>query len=43
VGYAWWLGKSFNLVAQLDGVKAWYNGTVSSSETVAFTLGFEWY
>jgi hypothetical protein len=44
LGYAWWLGRSFNLVAQLDGMKTWYrsNGP-DSSETVALTLGFEWY
>ncbi|BDG02607.1 hypothetical protein [Anaeromyxobacter oryzae] len=44
VGYAWWLGQSFNLTFNLDGSKAWYgsNGP-DSTQTFSLHLGCEWY
>jgi hypothetical protein len=44
VGYAWWLGKSFNLVGQVDVTRAWYERRgPDATDTVAVTLGFEWF
>jgi hypothetical protein len=44
VGYAWWLGQSFNLVASLDGTKAWYGSDgPDSTQGWSLQLGFEWY
>jgi hypothetical protein len=47
VGYAFWLGKSFNLTLNLDYSEQWYSKDESgepdrSKFTVAY-VGFDWY
>ncbi len=45
VGYAFWLGQSFNLTVNLEGVKQWYSGT-NAPDSAQFWhayLGFDWY
>ncbi len=44
IGYAWWLGRSFNLVGQVDVMRSWYESSgPDSTDSVHVTLGFEWY
>ena len=46
VGYAFWLGKSFNLTVNLDQSFQWYNadpGYPDKSQFTALYLGFDWY
>ena len=44
VGYAFWIGKSFNLTLNLDYSRQFYSGDIadSSNFTIAY-LGFDWY
>ncbi|MCC7201624.1 MAG: hypothetical protein IT393_03020 [Nitrospirae bacterium] len=46
VGYAFWIGKSFNLTLTLDHSRQFYYGSVGEPDTSQFTiayLGFDWY
>jgi hypothetical protein len=46
VGYAWWLGRSFNLTLHADVSAQWYanaTGDPSSSAGMNAYLGFRWY
>jgi hypothetical protein len=54
LGYAWWLGKQFNLTANLDVSRQWYGGTsttggpflldeIKDSQFWSLWLGFDWY
>lgn len=46
VGYAWWLGRSFNLSLNLDVFQQWYGASdafVESSRCAVAYLGFDWY
>lgn len=46
VGYAWWLGRSFNLSLNLDLFQQWYGPSdsfVESSRCAVAYLGFDWY
>lgn len=47
LGYAFWLGKSFNLTLNLDYSQQWYsNDNPSEPDTSQFTIlyvGFDWY
>lgn len=46
VGYAFWLGQSFNLTLNLDHSRQWYSsgaGEPDSSQFTIFYIGFDWY
>lgn len=46
LGYAWWLGRHFNLTLHADASAQWYGsgyGDPSSSAGVNAYLGFRWY
>jgi Outer membrane protein beta-barrel domain len=46
VGYAWWLGRTFNLSVNLDFYQQWYGASevdVESSRFGVLYLGFDWY
>ncbi len=53
VGYAWWLGKQYNLTATLELSRQWYEGAtrtgpfllpaVEDSQFWSLWLGFDWY
>lgn len=46
VGYAFWLGKSFNLTVNLDHSRQFYPSSTTRPESSQFTtlsLGFDWY
>lgn len=46
IGYAFWLGKSFNLTLNLDQAFQWYDDDPAEPDRSQFTilyLGFEWY
>jgi hypothetical protein len=46
VGYAFWLGRSFNLTLNLDASKQWYGSSQDSPEESSFWsfwLGCDWY
>jgi hypothetical protein len=44
LGYCWWLGRTFNLSANLEANKSWYgsNGP-DSTQAVNLFLGFDWF
>jgi hypothetical protein len=45
-GYAFWLGKSFNLTLNLDQSFQWYSndpGEPDKSQFTALYVGFDWY
>lgn len=45
-GYAFWLGRSFNLALHLDYSKQWYGAnaiSLTNSSYTALWLGFDWY
>jgi len=45
-GYAFWLGRTFNLVLHLDYSKQWYGANaiaLTNSSYAALWLGFDWY
>lgn len=43
IGYAFWLGQSFNLTLTLDHSRQSYSGEPSESKFTAIYLGFDWY
>ena len=46
IGYALWLGKSFNLTLNLDHSQQWYSSSFGEPDTSQFTIlyvGFDWY
>jgi hypothetical protein len=44
VGYAWWVGRTFNLTFNLEGTKAWYGSSgLDSTQAWSLFLGFDWY
>jgi hypothetical protein len=46
IGYALWLGKSFNLTLNLDHSRQWYPSSPGEPDRSQFTilyLGFDWY
>lgn len=46
LGYAFWLGKSFNLTVNLDHSRQFYPSSTTKPENSQFTilyLGFDWY
>lgn len=46
VGYAFWLGQSFNLTLNLDHSRQWYSSGAGEPDSSQFTilyLGFDWY
>jgi len=47
IGYAFWLGKQFNLTLNLDFARAWFSGTpgadVTDAQYWALWVGFDWY
>lgn len=46
VGYAWWLGRTFNLTANLDfSAQSYSGGSANVDSTRLWTLwvGFDWY
>jgi hypothetical protein len=44
VGYAWWLGDSFNLTFNVEGSKQWYSDdVVESAQFWNAYVGFSWY
>lgn len=46
VGYAFWLGKSFNLTLNLDHSRQYYSGGSDDPDRSQFTIayvGFDWY
>lgn len=45
MGYAFWLGKTFNLTVNLDHSRQFYdnNNSIDNSKFTALYLGFDWY
>ncbi len=44
VGYAFWLGRSFNLTVNLDVSRQWYDSPDVDGSTFALAyIGFDWY
>ena len=46
IGYAFWLGKSFNLTLNIDHSRQFYSGSTGDPDNSQFTiayLGFDWY
>lgn len=45
IGYAFWLGKGFNLTLNLDQSRQFYSGSdeFKNSQCTVFYLGFDWY
>jgi hypothetical protein len=47
LGYAFWIGRQFNLTANVDASQQWWNGHAAGqprrSSFVAVGLGFDWY
>ncbi len=45
IGYAFWLGKSFNLTLNIDHSRQFYSGgnDPDNSQFTIFYLGFDWY
>ena len=43
LGYCWWLGRSFNLWANLEVDRSWYEHGPDSTQTVNVFLGFDWF
>ncbi len=47
VGYAWWLGRQFNLTANLDFSRQWYGSSselnIDDSQFWSLWLGCDWY
>jgi hypothetical protein len=47
IGYAWWLGKHFNLTANLEYSNQWYRGNTihqpQRADYWALSVGCDWY
>jgi hypothetical protein len=46
IGYAFWLGKSFNLTLNMDQSYQWYSSSPGNPDKSQFTIlyvGFDWY